>query len=64
METRYFKSLEALWKFECGKHPQIRTSISSQWADSVFATLDEFLAEPGHVVEIAAGEAEAEQIGC
>jgi hypothetical protein len=61
--TRYFKDGNSWWKFESGKHPQIRTSIAAEWADSVFATLDEFLADPDSVPEIPAEEAEAELIG-
>lgn len=57
---RYFKSDLSFWKFESDRHPQIRTSMSAIWMDSIFSSLEEFLADPAEVVEIGVDEAEVE----
>ena len=56
--TRYFKTDLSFWKFEPEKHPQIRTPLSPAWMDSVFGSLEEFLADPAEASEIGADEAE------
>ncbi len=56
--TRYFKLEDSFWKFEPGKTPQIRTVSSPTWGESVFASLEAFLADPAEVIEVTALEAE------
>ena len=57
-QTRYFKHEDSFWKFEPGQMPQLRTSISPTWGESVFASLEAFLADPAEATEVTALEAE------
>ena len=56
--TRSFKNELCCWKFENGKRPQIRTAIWREWGESIFESLEEFLADPEKVPEVRADEAE------
>ena len=60
--TRYFKGPLSFWKFEGDSHPQVRTPMSSEWMDSVFRSLTDFLADPEPVLEVTAKEAEGERV--
>lgn len=60
--ARYFKDNESYWKFEAGKHPQMKTSLHARWGDSFFHSLDEFLTDPGQVAEVREDEAEIKVI--
>ena len=57
-DTRYFKNEDVFWKFEPGKTPQLRTSSSPIWGESIFASLEAFLADPEETIEVTALEAE------
>ncbi|MES2922232.1 MAG: hypothetical protein V4819_11840 [Verrucomicrobiota bacterium] len=56
--ARYFNYGDAFWKFEPGEIPQVRTAISAGWVESIFASLEAFLADPAEAIEITALEAE------
>ena len=57
-ETRYFRHEDSIWKFAPGQQPQLKTLYSGEWGESVFESLEEFLAEPSQATEITVEEAE------
>ncbi len=57
---RYFRDGECFWKFEEGHHPQRKNGAASEWEDSYFSGLGEFLRDPGGVQEIGRDEAEGD----
>jgi hypothetical protein len=56
---RYFKNHLAVWKFEHGQQPQIKTPIQRDWSESTFHSLEEFLADLDDVAEITEAQAHA-----
>lgn len=55
---RYFNNGECYWKFEQGMRPKRKTGLHSEWEDSFFRGLSEFLRDPGQVREVKEDEAE------
>lgn len=54
--THYFTDGYAVWKFEPGKPPMHRDVEDSEWEESAFSGLAEFIASPGDTREITAEE--------
>lgn len=49
--TRYFTDELAVWKFEPGHPPKMKTAICADWIDSDFESLEEFLRDPTGLME-------------
>ena len=43
MKTRYFKDGHGFWKFAPDLAPMTRSKSESDWAESIFISIDEFL---------------------
>lgn len=56
--TRYFRDGDCYWKFDPELSPQQKTGFYSEWEDSYFKNIDEFLSDPGSIGEIGEDEAE------
>lgn len=58
-KTRYFRDGECYWKFDPDGRPKQKHGFYSEWEDSYFQDLEEFMRDPGPIQEIGAGEAES-----